>query len=76
MIFRLVTLLWLLFLYSCYNLGQLRDFINKFQIRAPRLVKDSKVLMYITNGMALFAINVGIQYEIVEVPNYVILQVV
>jgi hypothetical protein len=32
--------------------------------------------MYIANGMALFAINVGIQYEIVEVPNYVIPQVV
>jgi hypothetical protein len=51
----------LLRLHSKCNLGQLRDFLNKYQIGVPPLVADNKLLLHIARRMAFSVRNLRIQ---------------
>jgi hypothetical protein len=62
--------------FACTQSAILRDFVNSIWIAVPPLAKNNVYVLYIAREMALFARNVGIQYEIVGIPSFVIPKVV
>jgi hypothetical protein len=63
---------WLLRLHGNYSHRQLRDFVNSNRIGVPPLAANSKELLHIANGMALFSKNIHAKYEVLGVPSFVI----
>ena len=67
--FLLGTLaLWLSRLSNYCLLGQLRKYFDQYRIGSSPLAADDPLLLHMMRGMALFAKNVGVHYNVLGVP--------
>ena len=51
--------------------GFLREFVDRNRIGCPPLAADDPLLLHMMRGMALFAKNVGVHYNVVGVPDFI-----
>ena len=49
--------------------SQLREYVNKNRIGSPPLAADDPLLLHMMRGMTLSAKNVGVHYNVIEVPD-------
>ena len=49
--------------------GLLKKYVNQNQIGCPPLAADDPLLLHIMRGMALFARNVEVHYNVIGVPD-------
>ena len=49
--------------------SQFREYVDQNRIGCPPLAVDDPLLLHMMQGMALFAKNVGVHYNVVKVPD-------
>ena len=60
---------WLISLSSNCKSGQFRKYVDENRIGVPPMSADDPLLLHLMWGMAMFAKNVGVHYNVIGVPG-------